>query len=107
MRSYTKLVDNGLEAFQTVQNLRAQGYTGEEIYVLAHEQDRTERLADAADVNTIGPAEEGVLQSVANFFRNRGDELRGKIEAMGLTRGEALTYEAELDRGKVLVLAKK
>ncbi|RUS47801.1 general stress protein [Cohnella sp. AR92] len=107
MQSYTKLVENGLEAFQTVQNLRAQGYEGDDIYVLAHEPDRTERLADAARVNTIGPAEEGVLQTVANFFRNRGDELRGKIEAMGLTKGEALTYEAELDRGKVLVLARK
>ncbi|MBN2979790.1 MULTISPECIES: general stress protein [Cohnella] len=107
MKAYAKLVDNGLEAFDAVNELRRQGYAGEEIYVLAHETERTDRLANAADANTIGASEEGVLQSVANLFRSRGDELRSKIEAMGFDSMEADRVEAELDRGKVLVMAKR
>jgi len=106
MRAYVKLVNNGLEAFDAVKDLRAQGYTTDQIYVLAHGEERTERLADAANASTIGPSEEGALQAVANLFRKRGDELRSKIEAMGIDSGEAKLYEAELDRGKVLVLAR-
>ncbi|MCC3375778.1 general stress protein [Cohnella sp. REN36] len=106
MKAYAKLVNNGLEAFDAVKDLHRQGYREEEIYVLAHGEGRTDRIADVSHANTIGASEEGVLQSVANLFRDRGDELRSKIRAMGFEDGEAEMYESELDRGKVLVLAK-
>ncbi|MBB6731979.1 general stress protein [Cohnella zeiphila] len=106
MRAYVKLVSNGLEAFDAVRDLRSQGYDGNEIYVLAHSEVRTNRLADASDTSTIGITEEGMLQSMANLFRTRGDELRSKIESMGVGSAEAELYEAELDRGKVLVMAR-
>lgn len=105
-KAYAKLVNNGLEAFDTVKDLHRQGFREEEIYVLAHGENRTDRIADIANANTIGASEEGVIQSVANLFRDRGDQLRAKIEALGFDAGEAEQYEAELDRGKVLVMAK-
>jgi hypothetical protein len=106
MKAYAKLVNNGLEAVDVVKDLHRQGYTEKEIYVLAHGKDRTERLADTADTNTVGVTEEGMFDAIANLFRNRGDELRHKIESMGFDKHEASMYESELDRGKVLVMAR-
>jgi predicted deacylase len=106
MKAYAKLVNNGLEAFDVVNDLHRQGYTEKEIYVLAHESDRTNQLAGAAEANQVGIAEEGMFETVANLFRTRGDALRNKIEAMGFDRNEASMYETELDNGKVLVMAR-
>jgi hypothetical protein len=106
MKAYAKLVNNGLEAIDVVKDLHRQGYNEKEIYVLAHGKDRTDRLADATDASKVGVTEEGMFDSIANLFRNRGDELRHKIESMGFDNNEANMYEAELDRGKVLVMAR-
>ncbi|QJD84363.1 general stress protein [Cohnella herbarum] len=106
MKAYAKLVNNGLEAFDVVNELHRQGYMEKDIYVLAHEADQTNRLADATDSNKVGLAEEGMFETVANLFRNRGDALRNKIESMGFDSYEASVYEAELDKGKVLVMAR-
>ncbi|KHF33659.1 General stress protein 17M [Paenibacillus sp. P1XP2] len=76
------------------------------IFVLAHDGDRTERIADAANANEIGIKEEGMFDALANLFRLRGDELRAKITSLGFTEAEAQFYEKELDLGKVLVIAK-
>jgi hypothetical protein len=106
MKAYAKLVNNGLEAIDVVKDLHRQGYTEKEIYVLAHGKDRTDRLADATDASTVGMSEEGMFDAIANLFRDRGDQLRHKIESMGFDTHEANLYEAELDRGKVLVMAR-
>ncbi|RED56768.1 general stress protein [Cohnella lupini] len=106
MKAYAKLVNNGLEAFDVVNDLHRQGFTEKEIYVLAHESDQTSRIAEVADTNKVGLSEEGMFETIANLFRNRGDVLRNKIESMGFDSYEASMYEAELDNGKVLVMAR-
>lgn len=106
MRAYARLVNNGVEAVDVVNDLHRQGFAHDQIYVLAHEKARTDHIADAADANRIGIAEEGVIDAVANLFRSRGDELRSKIQSMGFSSYEAGRYESELDHGKVLVMAK-
>ncbi|MEF2967542.1 general stress protein [Paenibacillus sp. M1] len=106
-KSYAKVVQNGVHAVETVKELHAAGYAAEDIYVLAHDQERSDRIADAADANEIGLQEEGVFTAIANLFRSRGDELRAKIASLGFTESEAAFYEKELDLGKVLVIARK
>ncbi|WP_334076076.1 MULTISPECIES: general stress protein [Paenibacillus] len=106
-KSYAKIVENGVQAVETVQELHSAGYEAEHIYVLAHDQDRTDRIAEAADAGEIGLKEEGVFTALANLFRSRGDELRAKIISLGFTESEARFYEKELDLGRVLVIAKK
>jgi len=64
-------------------------------------------LSDALDTNEIGVTEQGIFDSIANVFRSRGDELRSKMESLGLTDTEAQQFEKELDRGRVLVVAAK
>ncbi|AJS60145.1 general stress protein [Paenibacillus sp. IHBB 10380] len=107
LQSYAKVVENGVQAVQEVKQLQTAGYIYENIYVLAHDKDRTDRIADTANADEIGIKEEGVFDSIANLFRSRGDELRAKITSLGFTDAEADFYEKELDLGKVLVIAKR
>lgn len=106
-KSYAKIVENGVQAVQEVKQLRNTGFVYNDIFVLAHDGDRTNRIADTADASEVGIKEEGMFDALANMFRSRGDELRAKITSLGFTEAEADFYEKELDLGKVLVIAKK
>lgn len=102
-----KVVENGVQAKREIDDLIVQGYSKDEIYLLAHDKNRSEDLSDSLDIKDIGVAEQGVLESVANVFRTRGDALRAKLESLGMSPLEAEHYEEELDRGKVVVVAGK
>ncbi|OAB45827.1 general stress protein [Paenibacillus antarcticus] len=107
LNSYAKVVDNGVKAVEEVKQLRSTGYAYDNIFVLAHDEKRTDRIADVANANEIGIKEEGMFDSLANLFRSRGDELRAKITSLGFTDAQADAYEKELDLGKVLIIAKR
>ena len=49
--------------------------------------------------------EQGLMGSMMNLFTERGEELRNKMEATGLTRDEAASAERELDSGKLVIVA--
>lgn len=102
-----KIVENGVEARREIEQFITQGFTKDEIYLLAHDKNRTEDLTDALDINDIGIAEQGVFDSMANVFMSRGDQLRSKMEALGLSNLAAQQYERELDQGRVVVVATK
>jgi len=51
--------------------------------------------------------DQGFLTSMKNMFTSRGDELRSKMEAAGLSKEEAAQAEMELDQGKLIIIAKK
>jgi hypothetical protein len=104
MRPSIQIVTTAMDALHAVRELNRQGYKQDDIYVLAHDSDQTKSLADASNANRIGPSEEGVFTSLANVFRSRGDEIRAKLQSIGLTDSEAERYEEELDRGRVLVI---
>lgn len=104
--AYAKVLENGVQAIEEVNRLRGSGYSKDDIYVISHSQDREEAIAKKADSNEVGLSEEGLFGAIANLFRSRGDELRSKIAALGFSEAEAAFYEQELDRGKVLVVAK-
>ncbi|MEC0372664.1 general stress protein [Paenibacillus chibensis] len=106
-KAYAKVVENGVQAVKEVNQLRSSGYVYDDIFVLAHDGDRSERIAETANADEIGIKEEGMFDALANLFRSRGDELRAKITSLGFTEAEAQFYEKELDLGKVLVIAKK
>jgi hypothetical protein len=102
-----RLVENGLQAKKEIEQFLHQGFTKDEVYLLAHGKDRSEDLSDALNTNDIGVSEQGFFDSIANVFRSRGDELRSKMESLGLTHSEAQQFEKELDRGRVIVVAAK
>lgn len=102
-----KVVENGVEAKKEIEDFIMQGYSKDEIYILAHDKARSGDLTDSLDIKGIGVSEQGVFDSFANVFRTRGDELRAKMESLGLTHGEAERYERDMDFGKVIVIAVK
>ncbi|MCY8231390.1 general stress protein [Priestia endophytica] len=84
---------------EDVKKLQVQG-----IYVLSHDDERTNRVANNADANTIGIKEMGLGTAASNLFNKKGDELRHKLSEVGLSKTEAEMYEEKLDQGKVLVI---
>ncbi|OIK16142.1 general stress protein [Bacillus sp. MUM 116] len=102
-----KIVENGVEAKKEIDQLMGQGFTKNEIYLLAHDKNRSEDLTHALNISDIGIAEQGVFDSIANVFRSRGDELRTMLESLELSDDEAERYEEEMDHGKVVVIASK
>lgn len=99
------IVENGVEAKEQIQQFIDQGFTKEDIYLLAHDNNRSNDLTNALNINNVGVAEQGFFDSIANVFRTRGDELRSKLESLGVSSSDAEQYEKELDQGKVVVLA--
>ncbi|EKN66524.1 hypothetical protein BABA_15482 [Neobacillus bataviensis LMG 21833] len=102
-----KVVENGVEAKREIDQFIMQGFTKNEIYLLAHDKPRSEDLTESLDIQKIGVDEQGVFDSIANVFRTRGDELRSKLESLGLSRAAAEHYEEEMDQGRVIVVASK
>ncbi|MBW7475161.1 general stress protein [Paenibacillus oenotherae] len=104
MKPSVQIVTTAMDALHAVRELNSRGYKQDDIYVLAHDSEKTKELAAATEANQIGMTEEGVLSSVANVFRSRGDEIRSKLQSIGITEAEAERYEEELDQGRVLVI---
>jgi hypothetical protein len=103
---HIKVVDNDIQAKATIEQFLSQGFTKDEVYLLVHNKDYSKNLTIETDTNDIGVSEQGITDSIANVFRSRGDELRSKMESLGLSNLEAQQFEEELDRGRILVIAK-
>ena len=99
------VVNNVLDVQEKVDQLAAEGYSKDHIYTFAHDKDYSKELTDDTSTQSVGVEEKGIIDTVANIFKSRGDELRSQFEALGLTQFEAEQYETELDRGKIIVVA--
>jgi Heat induced stress protein YflT len=102
---HVKIVESNVEAKEAVEELLNQGFTRDEVYLLAHDKDYSEDITYVTGTGEIGTSEQGVFDSLANVFRSRGDELRSKFESLGLSDIEASRLEEELDRGRIVVVA--
>lgn len=102
-----KICENGLQATNIIKELEAEGYTKESIYLFAHDKERSKDLTDATGTESIGLSEQGLIDSVSNVFKKRGDELRTEFENLGLSEAEAEKYERVLDGGQVVVVGSK
>ncbi|KKI93490.1 general stress protein [Bacillus sp. SA1-12] len=102
-----KVVQNAVEAREAIGQLITQGFSKDEVFVLAHDKDFSENLTRATNTEKISVEEQGVFDSVANVFRSRGDELRSKIQSLGVSDVGAQQLEEELDRGRIVVVAAK
>ena len=99
-----EVVENGVQAISTINSLENQGFAKKDIYLFAHDKDRSENLTDATDTSGVGMKEQGVFDSIGNVFRSRGDELRTKMASLGMTDVEAQQYEEVLDAGKLVIV---
>ena len=106
MNPYYKHYENEEEVVQAVNTLKADGVPEDDIYVITHDDERTDRIARHADANTVGANEVGIGTTIKNFFRKQGDELRAQFEELGFTHQEAEQLEEKLDEGKVILVVK-
>ncbi|WML50454.1 general stress protein [Neobacillus sp. PS3-34] len=102
-----QVVENGVQAMEKIESLQTEGFLKEEIYLFAHDEDRSEHLTEATNTGEVGIGEQGVFSAVGNLFKKRGDELRSKFESLGLSKQEAENYERELDKGRLVLVACK
>lgn len=102
---HVHVVDNGVQAKEKTEQLAASGFTKEQIYVFTHEKNHSDNLTDALGTGEVGIQEQGIFESIGNLFKSRGDELRSKMQSLGLSEVEADQYEEQLDNHKVVVIA--
>lgn len=100
-------VENAVQAKKEIEKLEAQGFTHDDIYIFAHDKKRNKDITKALDTEDVGIKEQGFLDSMKNMTSSRGDELRAKLAAAGLSDQEAEQYEEELDKGKLVIVANK
>ncbi|MGI2328677.1 general stress protein [Planococcus sp. YIM B11945] len=100
-------VENAVQAREEIEKLVAQGFTHDDIYIFAHDKRREADITEALDTESVGMKEQGFLDSLKNMTTSRGDELRSKMAAAGLSDQEAEEYEEELDKGKLVIIASK
>ncbi|MED4967452.1 general stress protein [Heyndrickxia coagulans] len=100
-----EVVENGLEATNKITEFENEGFSKDKIYIFSHDKNRSKDLTDATETGSVGMEEQGVVDSVGNLLRERGDELRSKMQALGLSEMEAVQYEKLLDEGRVVVIA--
>ncbi|PSL40387.1 heat induced stress protein YflT [Planomicrobium soli] len=100
-------VENAVQAKSEVERLQSQGYDDDNIYIFAHDKRREADITEALDTESVGVKEQGFLNGMKNITNSRGDELRAKMAAVGLSDQEAEEYEEELDKGKLVIIATK
>lgn len=104
MKPEVKEFRDDVEVVEEVKREIANGVSKDDLYVMSHDDDRTERVAGKVDANTVGVSEEGFGTAVKNVFRTKGDELRAKFEELGFSQTEAEELEEKLDHGKILLI---
>jgi hypothetical protein len=105
MLTQVKTVGTIEEARITAKQLFQDGYDPSGIYVLTHEDNRTDVISDITEANQIGITEEGIFTAIANLFRSKGDELRAKMKSVGISKTHADELEERLDEGNIVIIA--
>lgn len=89
-----------------VEEQAIKGVSKDDLYVISHDKDRTDRVAGNANANEVGIKEEGLKVAIGNLFHKKGDELRAKFREVGFSPEEANELEEKLDNDKILLLIK-
>ncbi|MEJ9307181.1 general stress protein [Priestia megaterium] len=102
-----RVVKDGYEVKEAIEQFLSLGFRKDNIYLLAHEKDRTEELTSALNINDIGVSELRDNSPIANSFHFYKDELHSKLYSLGLSDEEVQHYLKELNWGRILVFALK
>lgn len=100
MEPIVKKYTNDEELENDINKLKQNNVKTEAIYVLSHDPDRTERIVNNTEVSGIDYNQTKLNQS----FEKQGDELREKLQEVGLSEKEASDYEESMDEGKVILI---
>lgn len=104
MKPIVKEFTDDAELIKMVQSLARKGISKDKLYIMAHDDKRTNRVTDEAEASKVGLQEEGVTAAVGNIFRSQGDELRKKLKELGFNQHQANRLEEKLDQGIILLI---
>lgn len=96
VKQYTN--DEDLE--YDINKLKQNGVNTNTVYVLSHDPNRAERIVNNTEVLGIDYNRTKLNQS----FEKQGDELREKLQEVGLFEKEANEFEEHMDEGKVILI---
>ncbi|MGE7120082.1 YsnF/AvaK domain-containing protein [Peribacillus sp. NPDC046944] len=104
--------ESNAEVIQAINALKAKGYEGEDITVVADKEETLDftNQQRETDVHTITNAshDDSFMDKVARFFMpDEHANLSTKLADAGLSNSEAAEYVYDVERGKVLVLVEE
>ncbi|MED4279244.1 general stress protein [Priestia megaterium] len=102
-----RVVKDGYEVKEAIEQFLSLGFSKDNIYLLAHEKDRTEELTNVLNINDVGISEPMDNNPMANSLHFYKDELHSKFYSLGLSAEEVEQYVKELNWGRILVFAIK
>jgi len=101
MKPEVKEFKDDVELKKEIDKLVGQNTSKRNIYVMSHDDDRTDRVADSISAGKLG---EGFTTEDGNVFNKKGDELRGQLKELGFNQDEADELEEKLDHGSILLI---
>lgn len=104
MKPVVKEFKDDIELMNEVKSLSVKGVSKDNLYVISHDGDRTDRIVDGTDASKVGMKEVGFDTYVSNIISKRGDQLRSQLKELGFSQLEADDYEEKLDHGTVLLI---
>lgn len=101
MKPTIKEFKDDVELKKEIDDLAGKGKSKDKLYVMSHDDDRTERVADSINAGKLG---EGFATEKGNVFTKKGDELRAQFKELGFSQDEASELEEKLDHGTILLI---
>lgn len=102
------IFDSDVEVVSAINELKSKGYNGNEILVVADQEDKVNFVTNImiTDVNVVTDEhrDESFMEKVKNFFTGEDDSLTERLVSMGLAGRDAAKYSGDVKAGKILVL---
>ncbi|MFP5163833.1 general stress protein [Rhodococcus hoagii] len=100
MTPIVKAYSNDEDIEININTLKDQKINAKDIYVLSHDADHTERIVKNTEVSGI----DYNRSDVGEDEQNQGDQLRDKLQILGVSESDAQDYEELMDQGNVLLI---
>lgn len=100
MTPIVKAYSNDEDIEININTLKDQKINAKDIYVLSHDADYTERIVKNTEVSGI----DYNRSDVGEDEQNQGDQLRDKLQILGVSESDAQDYEEFMDQGNVLLI---
>ncbi|WP_440865958.1 general stress protein [Staphylococcus shinii] len=100
MTPIVKVYSNDEEIEVNINTLKDQKINAKDVFVLTHDPDRTERIVNNTEVSGIIYNRSNVGDEVAK----QGNQLREKLQTLGVSEEDSQKYEELMDQGKVLLI---
>lgn len=101
MKPNVKEFKDDVELKKEIDQLNDKGVSKDSLYIMSHDDDRTDRVADSIDAGKLG---EGFKLEDGKVFNKKGDELRAQFKEFGFSQDEANELEEKLDHGSILLI---